>query len=102
MSQFKIKNLLIRVLPETNQILTDLAKECSSACSLDLTNYTKGCCAGGCSNVPSGACFPCSNITGKGLSGGFFDPVDLVLLKAQLQLALQEVEIRERVLDERL
>jgi len=100
MRQFKIKNLLIRVLPESNQFLAELAAECGSACSLNLTDYTKDCCAGGCSNVPSGACFPCSNITGKGFSS--FDPADLVFLKAQLQLALQEVEVREQVLDERL
>lgn len=103
-SQFKIKNLLIQVLPATTkQGLGNLDEGCTSPCSLNLTNYTQDCCAGGCSNVPSGACFPRSILfTVAALANGLVDPIDLAILKAQLQAALQEVEIRERVVGERL
>jgi hypothetical protein len=87
-----------------NLVAEELAGDCGGAspCSLNLTDYTKDCCAGGCSNVPSGACFPCSNITGKGSVGAFSDPINLALLKAQLEVALQEVEIRSKIVEERL
>ncbi len=99
MRQFKIKNLLIQVLPKEGEILAQLLADCTG-CSLNITDYTKGCCGGGCSNQPSGVCLPCTDITKPKIE--LFNPADLAILKAQLEIALQEVQVRERLIAERL
>jgi hypothetical protein len=97
MRQFKVDRLLIQVLPQLPA--QEGGGGCQSACSLNLTTYTQGCCAGGCSNVPSGACFPCSEITQvKFISE--MDAAELPALRIRLEEALARVEVQQRVMDE--
>lgn len=118
MRQFKIKNLLIQVLPENLEAVVEHLAEvddCTGPCSLQLTDYTHYCCAGGCSTEPSGVCLPCTTITqrggGRGCSGitkirqklpPSLPAATLALLKAELQSQLREVEAHEKLLEERL
>src|SRR5207249_2967434 len=89
--------LLIQVLPELP--VQEGGGGCGSACSLNLTTYTQGCCAGGCSNVPSGACLPCSDITQVKFINEM-DAAELPALRMRLEEALARVEIQQRVTDE--
>jgi hypothetical protein len=97
MRQFKVERLLIQVLPQ--RPAQGDGGACGSACSLNLTAYTEGCCAGGCSNVPSGACFPCSEITQVKFIREM-DAAELPALRIRLEEALARVEIQQRVIDE--
>src|SRR6266478_8909151 len=98
MRQFKIKNLLIQILPEGLTGLTPLAVGCDmGGCSLDITPKCDAC-----SGKPSGACVNPTDKPPPKFPDGEMGPADLAVLKARLELALQEVEVRERIFEERL
>jgi hypothetical protein len=102
MKQFKIKDLLVQVVPTTDHNVgaVPVADECGAACSLNLSDITKYCCGGGCSTKPSGVCFGPSMLTI--VRAVEINPAELAVLRAQLEFALREVEVRERLAEERL
>ena len=67
-------------------------------CTLNITAPQP--CPFHCTEIPSGACFPCTNITNvRAPSAG---PEELAVLKQRLQDALVEIEVQERTLEERM
>lgn len=99
MRQFKVNRLLVQILPQPAG--QEGGGGCTSPCSLNITDYTQGCCAGGCSNVPSGACFPCSDITQVKFIREM-DATELPALRVRLEEALARAKIQQRVTDELL
>lgn len=113
MRQFKIKNLLIKILPETFEegvdqlagrlrdfgVMDPLHLICGCTLNLTAVTRTRPCC-GGCSDQPSGVCLPCTIITDVAKPSLGLE--DLILLKAQLKLQLQEIEVREKLQEEQL
>ena len=103
MRQFRIKNIVVQLLPAENEVasLGEIA-DCpgASACSLNITSYTQDCCDVGCSKQPSGVCLPCTNITDVHLQAN--GPLDFLLLKQQLRQALKNVEDAEQLTEARM
>ena len=90
MPRFKYKDLLVDLFPQ--------GQGTCGGCTLNITAPQP--CPFHCTEIPSGACFPCTNITNvRAPSAG---PEELAVLKQRLQDALVEIEVQERTLEERM
>jgi hypothetical protein len=91
MPRFKYRDLLIDLFPQ--------AVEACKGCTLNITAPPP--CPFRCTEVPSGACLPCTDITNV-RAAWLTGPEDLAVLKQRLQEALAEIETRERALEEQM
>lgn len=126
MPRFKYRNLLIHMLPQRSertaeaQVDCDFFASCGWTICLGCTGWItemcgiSGCractlqisqpppCDFNCSEIPSGACFPCTNISPLEARRRVARPEDLAVLKDRLRQALAQVEAQEEALEERL
>jgi len=117
MRRFRYRNLLIQVLPESGQHLRESCPwdSCAitgclgctgaitvlcgaSVCGGCTLQITENPCDGNCSQQPSGACLPCTNITDVRRFGRL-EIEDLAILKERLKDALAEVEAHEQAIN---